>query len=205
MPQRYQVFFDDLELVKAARPHLWNEHNCPATTREWERQRELAKIGGPADPILSVLFDDTCFIELEQRIQFIKSEPESEKEKHWPGICRGVDEQVYIPALYRRGGERGDPSYLYQRGVHAVFFNWHVGELRLWLTTECAEHVPYEPYPDPPVKDCSDFDFREDAEEYAYTYWYAKHLGSIVDHVVHTAYRDAITEIVCGYLPSRNP
>ena len=117
-------------------------------------------------------------------------------------MSEALNEQVYIPTLYEAAVERDDFSFLYHREEHARIFNWHAGDLRMFLTTDCSEYVLYEPYPEPPKKDCSDFDYREDAEEHAYIYWYAEHISDLVDHEYSSTW-GTTTEIVCGYLPSR--
>ena len=197
VPQRYQVFFDDIELVKDS--DLWNWTNCQPRIDVYEQRKQRAlEVGGrePHRPI-----GRPCLHELEQRIQLLRHEPEPEQEKHWAGICRSLDEQVYIPTLYSVAVESG-PSFLYHREEHALIFNWHAGDLRMFLITDCSEHVPYEPYPEPPQKDCSDFDYREDAGEYVYTYWYAEHIGDLIDREYSSTW-GTTREIVCGYLPSR--
>ena len=133
--------------------------------------------------------------ELERRYQLLKHQPESEQRKHWPGLCRDIDEQVYIPALHEAT----------QSGVSfnsPIFLSGHWGNLRMLLTTECAEHVPYEPYPEPPDLDCANYDYREDAEEDAYTYWYADDINDLLDYEYSPTW-GTTTELVCGYLPSR--
>ena len=133
--------------------------------------------------------------ELERRYQLLKHQPESEQRKHWPGICRDINELVYIPALYE--AVESGPSFW-----HPIFLSGHAGELRMLLTTECAEHVPYEPYPEPPDLDCANYDYREDAEEDAYTYWYADDIDNLLDYEYSPTW-GTTTELVCGYLPSR--
>lgn len=202
---RYQVFADDIDLIEEHRPHFWNWTNCTERIEvyeKWKQQAEDQRAKGfnfpdPHRPIWT-----PCTNELEQRIQLLPHEPEPEQAKYWPGICRALDEQVYIPALYRRTVESDDLTRLFQKGDLAPIFNWHVGELRRYLTTECAEYVPYVPYPPAPDMDCSDYDYREDAEEAAWTYWYAEDINDVVDHQFSSTW-GTTTEIVCGYLPSR--
>lgn len=182
------MFYDDIELVRDT--EMWNWTNCP------EIKKLVAENPNRLPPIWQ-----PCATELNQRMQFIKHEPESEQEKHWPGICRGLDEQVYVPMLHEAVAGFGDPSILYNR-AYARIPNWHAGELRLYLTTECAEHVAYAPYPEPPDLDCANYEYREDAEEDAWTYWYADDLSDVVDHEYSLEW-GTTTEIVCGYLPSR--
>ena len=135
--------------------------------------------------------------DLETRYQLLKHQPESEQRKHWPGLCHDLDELVYIPTLYR-ASQNDDPSFLW----NDVFLSEHTGELRMLLTTECAEHVPYEPYTEPPDLDCANYDYREDAEEDAYTYWYADDINDLLDYEYSPTW-GTTTELVCGYLPSR--
>lgn len=203
--KRYEVFFDDIDLVLVDRPHLWNWSNCQELIERWEhgiqRARDLRARGNSSVKDPHRPLSTPCTNELEQRVQLLPTAPESEQVKHWPDICRRLDEQVYIPTLYRRTVESNDLSLLFEREV-AVIFNWHVGDLRMYLTTECSEHVSYEPYPEPPDLDCANFDYREDAEEAAWTYWYADDINDIVDHQFSPTW-GTTTEIICGYLPSR--
>lgn len=198
VPPRYQVFYDDIELVKGT--DLWNWSNCSRLLESYEREKERMKeIGGP-EPFRPVW--RPCLHELEQRFQLLKHQPESEQEKHLPGICRDIDEQVYIPALYEAAVEVDDLSVLLRREEYARFLGRHAGELRMFLTTECAEHISYESYPEAPDLDCANYDYREDAEEDALTYWYADDIEDVLDYEYSQEW-GTTTELVCGYLPSR--
>ncbi len=197
VPERSQVFFDDIELVKDS--GLWNWSNCQRLLESYEQAKQQSRERGGPEPFRPVW--RPCLQELQQRFQLLQHLPESEQQKHTPGLCRDLDEQVYIPALYE-AGEHGDLSVLLRGGDYAVFLGRHGGEMRMFLTTECAEHVPYEPYPEPPDLDCANYDYREDAEEDAYTYWYADDINDVLDYEVSAEW-GTTTEIICGHLPSR--
>ena len=196
--QRYQVFADDIAFVRGS--EVWEYQQRPYTPVDVCR-RILSSDPRYQDCATRRIFTELGnAAELERRYQLLKHQPESEQAKHWPGICRDIDDQVYIPILYSAVVESGPSFLLDQR--HSRFLGWHAGHLRLYLTESCAEHVPYEPYPEPPDLDCANYDYREDAEEDAYTYWYADDIKHLLDYEYSSTW-GTTTELICGYLPSR--
>ena len=208
---RYQVFYDDIELARgteaweAAKPP--EPRTCPEGHVPSYDSDEFCRDSSLTGPIIRHNSKSNIdhywqreldAAEVERRYQLLEHQPESEQEKYWPGICRDINERVYIPALYRVS-QNDDPSFL-NSSWHPIFLGGHTGELRMLLTTECAEHVPYEPYPEPPDLDCANYASQEEAEEARWTFWYAEDVGDLIDYVVAPTYT---LEVVCGYLPSR--
>ena len=181
---RYQVFFDDIALAQES--------------QAWRWEYDFFVMSGKA-------------AEWEERYQILNAAnvPDSEREKHWPDMCRDLDEQVYIQILHSIAISQDGPTWHVYSHDHAPVFDWHVGELRWFLIQECGEHVPYEPYPEVPegTFDCANYDYREDAEEARWTYWYSDELQWDSDSPFLTLqYQPGFgtyREIICGYLPSR--
>ena len=87
--KRYQVFFDDIELVKDS--DLWNWTNCQRVIEAHERDKQRMKeLGGP-EPFRPIW--RPCLIELEQRIQLLR---------HEPSLSRRSTGQGYAAALTSR-------------------------------------------------------------------------------------------------------
>ncbi len=128
--------------------------------------------------------------------------PQSEIEKHWPGVCRDLN-LIYMDTLARA---ENPPPYADRQtilfyGEERFAWGYHAGHLRQYLLSECAEYVPYEPYPEAPDLDCANYDYQEDAKEDRWRYWYADDVGDIIDYL-QTSFGPL--EVYCGYLPERS-
>jgi hypothetical protein len=187
------VFFDDIEVVKDS--EAWNRRFV-LTPEDEEYCRWVG--GGQAydscTAIQSLVARERATAELDTRIRAYQGISSEEKVRVEPGICVDLNEQVYISGLQLI---QSDPEQAY---VPIWQYAWgeHYAHLRLYLTTECAEHVPYEPYPEPPDLDCANYDYQEDAEEDAWTYWYSEDAQEMrVSREIHPL------RLACAYLPSR--
>ena len=132
--------------------------------------------------------------ELDTRIRAFQDIPTEEKARVKPGICIDLNERVYIPGL-QLIQEYPEEAYA-ARWQYA--WGEHYAHLRLYLTENCGEHAPYEPYPEPPDLDCANYEYQEDAEEDAWTYWYSEDAQKMrVSKEIHPL------RLACAYLPSR--
>lgn len=209
VPQRYQVFFDDIELVRGSEAWEMLEHpmlkTCPVSGYLPQTYVRCKTPDGRVDDKLTdALIAENARLNADYRERrgnadmptsdvFTRLEvigaanvPESEVMRVKPGICHDL-RMVYIGRLALIDSH--DPSRFNAFDLqHEVYgktdsnpWSGHLGHLRQYIIRNCAEYVEFEPYQAAPegTFDCANYEYQEDAEEARWTYWYAEELQEL--------------------------
>ena len=144
----------------------------------------------------------------------------SEVERVWPGICRDL-RKLYVRSLRSIFSMPEEDRWRWQNLVYGMWpeqidnpWGGHIGMERWYIVRNCGEYVEFAPYPEPPegTFDCANYDYREDAEEARWTYWYAKGMRQLQKtvasdgsafYVLELFHEGGGRELICAYLPSR--